>query len=175
MLASFSSLQLTNPPCIPAKKFRDFLNHTAYLDLKPNDDVTDILGFLSFEMVRTVCVAALDIRRGLSDDPNQAVGNAAKIDAANRTDQVEDGSLRDADKVDESAQPSTAASPGGDARPAHGTTTNAHRLAPAPPLQPRYILAAYQKAQRDEMSVRTGGMGLRNFRGGVVRRKVAII
>lgn len=50
-----------------AKRFKDFINASAFLDVKPNEDVMDILGFLAFEMVRTLCVAALHLR-------NQAAG-----------------------------------------------------------------------------------------------------
>jgi len=45
-----------------ARRFRDFVNFGAYLDVKPNDDIVDILGFLSFEMVRSLCVTALEVR-----------------------------------------------------------------------------------------------------------------
>lgn len=50
-----------------AKKFKDFINTSAYLDTKPNEDIIDILGFLCFEMVRSLCVAALQVR-------NQSLG-----------------------------------------------------------------------------------------------------
>jgi transcription initiation protein SPT3 len=148
----------------PAKKFRDFLNHTSYLDLKPNDDVTDILGFLSFEMVRTLCVSALELRRGLSDDPTQAVGNAAKIDAANQVESVD--SPKDLVEGENGNVEDGRSSP---------VKEKVHGATPAPPLQPRHIMAAYQKMQRDEVRTGIGRMGLRNFRGGVVRRRVAII
>lgn len=50
-----------------AKRFKDFINASAFLDVKPNEDVMDILGFLAFEMVRTLCMAGLHLR-------NQAAG-----------------------------------------------------------------------------------------------------
>ncbi|KAJ9120258.1 hypothetical protein QFC22_003158 [Naganishia vaughanmartiniae] len=43
-------------------RFRDFINASAFLDVKPNEDVMDILGFLAFEMVRTLCMAGLQLR-----------------------------------------------------------------------------------------------------------------
>lgn len=45
-----------------ARRFREFINFAAYLDVRPNDDIIDILGFLAFEMVRSLCVTALDVR-----------------------------------------------------------------------------------------------------------------
>jgi transcription initiation protein SPT3 len=34
------------------KKFRDFVNLNAYIDMRPNDDILEILGFLCCEMVK---------------------------------------------------------------------------------------------------------------------------
>ncbi|GFZ44794.1 Protein SPT3 [Saitozyma sp. JCM 24511] len=48
-----------------ARRFREFINFSAYLDVRPNDDIIDILGFLSFEMVRSLCVTALEVRERL--------------------------------------------------------------------------------------------------------------
>ena len=45
-----------------AKRFREFINFGAYLDIRPNDEIVDILGFLAFEMVRSLCVTALGVR-----------------------------------------------------------------------------------------------------------------
>ncbi len=133
--------------------------------------MTDILGFLSFEMVRTLCVSALEVRRGLSDDPTRAVGNAAKIDRANQVDgggvvgEVGEGE-RGKGEDDGSSSPT---------KEREKEREKSHGIIPTPPLQPRHIFSAYQKMQRDEGRKGSGGMGLRNFRGGVVRRKVAII
>lgn len=45
-----------------AKKFRDWLNPAQYIDLKLNDDVIEILGFMAWEMVRRVTEAALGVK-----------------------------------------------------------------------------------------------------------------
>ncbi|SNX81421.1 related to SPT3 - general transcriptional adaptor or co-activator [Melanopsichium pennsylvanicum] len=50
-----------------SKKFREFINSNAYLDVKPNDDIIDILGFLAFEVVRELCVGAVAIKKGLEE------------------------------------------------------------------------------------------------------------
>ncbi|BGP13973.1 hypothetical protein JCM10213_005558 [Rhodosporidiobolus nylandii] len=50
-----------------AKKFRDFLNLSALLDtLSPNDEVLDVLGFLSYECVRALCDAGLVHKRSVA-------------------------------------------------------------------------------------------------------------
>ncbi|KAN0066417.1 Transcription initiation protein spt3 [Thecaphora frezii] len=49
------------------KRFREFINAGAYLDVKPNDDIIDILGFLAFEVVRELVLAAISIKKGLEE------------------------------------------------------------------------------------------------------------
>ncbi|PWN34925.1 TFIID-18kDa-domain-containing protein [Meira miltonrushii] len=51
-----------------SKKFREFINAGAYLDVKPNDDIIDVLGFLSFEVVRELCVGAVAIKESFEED-----------------------------------------------------------------------------------------------------------
>ncbi|CAO1621481.1 unnamed protein product [Parajaminaea phylloscopi] len=41
-----------------AKKFRDFISSSTYLDVRPNDDIVDVLGFLAFEVVREITLGA---------------------------------------------------------------------------------------------------------------------
>lgn len=50
-----------------SKKFREFINAGAYLDVKPNDDIIDILGFLAFEVVRELCIGAVAIKKSLEE------------------------------------------------------------------------------------------------------------
>lgn len=50
-----------------SKKFREFINASAYLDVKPNDDIIDILGFLAFEVVRELCLGAVAIKKSLEE------------------------------------------------------------------------------------------------------------
>ena len=45
------------------KRFRTWLNMSALTDIKPNDDVVDILGFLGYEMVRRITEFALVIKK----------------------------------------------------------------------------------------------------------------
>jgi len=48
-----------------AKRFRDFLNLPPHLDLRANGDTVDIVGFLAFEMVRSLTLAGLDVKKYL--------------------------------------------------------------------------------------------------------------
>src|SRR5256886_17491031 len=56
-----------------AKRFREWANMSAYIDMKPNDDIIDILGFLTFEMVSTLTETALKVKRDL--DKDQIINN----------------------------------------------------------------------------------------------------
>ncbi|ORY55312.1 transcription initiation factor IID, 18kD subunit-domain-containing protein [Leucosporidium creatinivorum] len=50
-----------------SKKFRDFLNLNNSLDGAAfNDEVMDVLGFLAYEMVRTLCEAGIATKRSLA-------------------------------------------------------------------------------------------------------------
>lgn len=53
---------------LTGKKFREFINAGAYLDVKPNDDIIDILGFLAFEVVRELCVGAVALKQSLEEE-----------------------------------------------------------------------------------------------------------
>lgn len=57
------------------KRFRDWLNMSALTDMKPNDDVADILGFLGYEMVRRITEFALLIRQDEQDRIPVVVNN----------------------------------------------------------------------------------------------------
>ncbi|KAL8691889.1 MAG: hypothetical protein Q9218_002994 [Villophora microphyllina] len=45
-----------------AKRFRDWAGFHLYTDSKPNDDIVDILGFLTFEIVQTLTEEALQVK-----------------------------------------------------------------------------------------------------------------
>jgi transcription initiation protein SPT3 len=49
-----------------AKRFREWAGFGVVTDTKPNDDIIDILGFLTFEMVQTLTEEALKVK--LEDD-----------------------------------------------------------------------------------------------------------
>jgi transcription initiation protein SPT3 len=157
---------------ITARRFRDFVNFTAYLDVRPNDDIIDVLGFLSFEMVRSLCVTALEVRAQLSDSApeNKEIGPATRSPTK-----------RPAQAEIAPTTPSKRAKGDGttDGDPAEETpvATFISLFAPPPsaraPLLPSHILEAFARIQRAQANHRVGGM--RNWRGGVSRAKVALV
>ncbi|OMH80972.1 SAGA complex subunit spt3 [Zancudomyces culisetae] len=54
------------------KRFREWVNMQAYVDIKPNVDITDILGFLTFEMVSKLTESALKIKKELEESQKKA-------------------------------------------------------------------------------------------------------
>lgn len=48
---------------LSAKKFREWIHSSNYLEVKPNDDIIDVLGFLAFEVVRELCIGAVKLKK----------------------------------------------------------------------------------------------------------------
>ncbi|POW01397.1 hypothetical protein PSTT_12468, partial [Puccinia striiformis] len=46
-----------------AKRFREFVGLSNYIEGNPKDEVVDVLGFLSYEMVRVLCEKGLAVKR----------------------------------------------------------------------------------------------------------------
>ncbi|CAE6516239.1 unnamed protein product [Rhizoctonia solani] len=146
-----------------AKRFREFINLPAYLDIKPNDDTIDILGFLAFEMVRALCVGGLAVKRAL-EESYQAV----EITGAKR--KAPEGSESSPGKR---RRRSVSPESGG----AWGSVPGSLLFLPPPEarraLRPAHIQEAFAKMQRDWAHQR--GSGMRNWRGGLVRTRVSLI
>jgi len=158
-----------------AKRFRDFLSLPPHLDLKPNDDTVDIVGFLAFEMVRSLTLAGLDVKRSLEESylrddytPSASslllgkrkangLGVGMGMDGGKRARR--DGG--DDDDDDDDGAPLPASSlflPPPEARTA---------------LQPEHIQDAFARMQGDWAHHRIAGM--RNWRGGLIRTRVSLI
>lgn len=175
------------------------MNFSAYLDVRPNDDIVDILGFLSFEMVRSLCVTALEVRQRLErtaptppvpPTPTRRPTNAnanlntGKVSPVKRR-WTQDSPLKKA-KSDivaspEAITPATATTMDHRKHVTTGAASGPHHpvslFAPPPsarsPLLPSHVLEAFAQIQRQQGSTRIGGM--RNFRGGINRCRVALV
>ncbi|KAG8715847.1 Transcription initiation protein spt3 [Ceratobasidium sp. 423] len=135
-----------------AKRFREFINLPAYLDIKPNDDTIDILGFLAFEMVRALCVGGLAVKRAL-EESYQAVEITGTKRKAPEATESSPGKRRRRSSSPES---------GG----AWGSVPGSFLFLPPPEarraLRPAHIQEAFAKMQRDWAHQR--GSGMRNWR-----------
>jgi transcription initiation protein SPT3 len=170
------------------------LNTTAYLDLKPNEDVMDVLGFLAFESVRSLCVAALEIRdaaAGVKRVDEMNLPPLTKDEIAQGGEDAGAGPMQVGDDTEEKRETGTDGY--GDVgeteklllspsqQQAQGSLSQGQKKpvleqwkAPTTlPLLPAHLLTAYARLQRAQAE-KNGG-GLRNWRGGVKRQKIALI
>lgn len=147
-----------------AKRFRDFLNLPPHLDLKANDDTVDIVGFLAFEMVRSLTLAGLAVKSSLEDAPtapDHASPRLGKRKAATSAAELLGSKRRREESPDRD-----------------DWTMPTCSLFAAPPeartsLQPEHIQDAFARMQGDWAHHRSAGMT--NWRGGLVRTRVSLI
>ncbi|WVW81454.1 hypothetical protein I302_103448 [Kwoniella bestiolae CBS 10118] len=146
-----------------ARRFREFVNFSAYLDVKPNDDIIDILGFLSFEMVRSLCVTALELRESLELTKPQSDTNTSPVKRKSTSETSPNNSKKL--KLDDAGESKK------------NTNQPISLFAPPPsarqPLLPGHILEAFAQIQRTEAASRVGGM--RNFKSGLGKGRLALV
>ncbi|KAI4171593.1 MAG: hypothetical protein LQ343_004185 [Gyalolechia ehrenbergii] len=70
-----------------AKRFREWAGFHLYTDSKPNDDIVDILGFLTFEIVQTLTEEALQVKA--EEEMNKS--RTGEADAQNKKRKREKG------------------------------------------------------------------------------------
>ncbi|KIY70378.1 TFIID-18kDa-domain-containing protein [Cylindrobasidium torrendii FP15055 ss-10] len=142
------------------KRFREFLNLPPHLDLRQGDETADIVGFLAFEMVRSLTLAGLSVKKSLEEAHLKAEYNTpvlGKRKAGGLGGPAE--KRRREESPDEYALPvSTLFLPPPQARSA---------------IQPEHIQDAFTRMQGNSSHHRSAGM--RNWRGGLVRTRVALI
>ncbi|PVU97483.1 hypothetical protein BB561_000496 [Smittium simulii] len=128
------------------KRFRDWVNMQAYIDMKANDDIVDILGFLTFEMVSKLTETALKVKHELEESALKSdsfykdslkFGNFATLDYDTSENQK---------VIDLFAGPKTNKTP----------------------LRVEHIQEAYRRFQYTPQPIR-------NFRGGLKRTCVSLI
>jgi len=151
-----------------AKRFRDFLNLPPHLDLKANDDTVDIVGFLAFEMVRSLTLAGLDVKKSLEEShlredypgTSPVFGKRKSHNSHRRGDEREKRARREEEEEEEVAPLPTSSLflPPPEAKTA---------------LRPEHIQDAFARMQGDWSHHRSAGM--RNWRGGLVRTRVSLI
>ncbi|KAJ7773319.1 TFIID-domain-containing protein [Mycena metata] len=145
-----------------AKRFREFLNLPTHLDLKAGDDTVDIVGFLAFEMVRSLTLAGLTVKKSLEDDSAYAsspsLGKRKALGGAGGS--PEKRRREDAGDADEEAAlpVNTLFLPPPEARTA---------------LRPEHIQDAFSRMQAEWAHLRSAGS--RNWRGGLIRTRVSLI
>ncbi|GMK54187.1 hypothetical protein CspeluHIS016_0107730 [Cutaneotrichosporon spelunceum] len=160
-----------------ARRFRDFINFSAYLDVRPNDDIVDILGFLAFEMVRSLCVTALDVREQLEKSSQPASGGRHAANASPLKRKLQSLESSPTKRARNDLSPSTEPDESRRFGAGGANATPRSLFAPPPsarqPLLPSHVLEAFAQIQRKQTSSRVGGM--RNWRGAMTRGRVALV
>ncbi|OAQ33161.1 TFIID-18kDa-domain-containing protein [Linnemannia elongata AG-77] len=148
-----------------AKRFREWANMASYIDMRPNDDIIDILGFLTFEMVTTLTEAALKVKK--EEDEKQRLYREAVVAAKNKSmGKAEDGTGSGA-----GGDGSNGANNGaGEDMDLDEDVPGLFSLPPSEkgPLQSRHIREAFRRLQRAPLPIK-------NYNGGLARTKVSLI
>ncbi|CCL98257.1 uncharacterized protein FIBRA_00251 [Fibroporia radiculosa] len=149
-----------------AKRFREFLNLPPALDLKANDDTVDIVGFLAFEMVRSLTIAGLEVKKSLEESYLREDLHASSAILGKRKAGSSLGS--DAKRMRREETPD---------RDVDSPLPTCSLFLPPPEartsLRPEHIQDAFARMQGDWSQRRSAGM--RNWRGGLVRTTVSLI
>ncbi|KAF9428107.1 Transcription initiation protein spt3 [Podila epigama] len=170
------------------KRFRDWANMSTYIDMRPNDDIIDILGFLTFEMVTTLTETALKVKK--EEDEKQRLYREAVVAAKNKNKSGADSSnnINSFGSGSGSSGGAGGAGVGGggnsnddgqgeDSRNSGDTSMDLDEDIPGlfslppseqSPLQPRHIREAFRRLQRAPLPIK-------NYCGGLARTKVSLI
>ncbi|KAJ1647607.1 Transcription initiation protein spt3 [Coemansia asiatica] len=144
------------------KRFREWANMSAYLDTKLNDEIIDILGFLTFEMVSKLTETALKVKRDLEKAANDAMCLAG---ASSSTDPLKQLSAQSQQQQQQQQQDQKLTSA--------GSKSAAVSLFSGPPtahtpLEVQHVQEAFRRLQRAPQPIR-------NFKGGLTRTRVSLI
>jgi transcription initiation protein SPT3 len=147
-----------------SKRFREFLNLPPHLDLRANDDTVDIVGFLAFEMVRSLTIAGLEVKKSLEESYLHEDYASSPVSGKRKLGMSGDSpNKRRREDSPDCEQPSALPACSLFLPPPEART----------PLRPEHIQDAFARMQGDWSQRRTAGM--RNWRGGLVRTGVSLI
>ncbi len=165
-LCKFTKTLISYIPLIAtAKRFREFLNLPASLDLKANDDTVDIVGFLAFEMVRSLTLAGLEVKKSLEESylRDDYVGSSPMLGKRKNMS----GLAGDVKRMRREESPEH------DDSPLPVCSLFLPPVESRTSLRPEHIQDAFARMQGDWAQRRSAGM--RNWRGGLVRTTVSLI
>jgi transcription initiation protein SPT3 len=171
-----------------AKRFREWANMASYIDMRPNDDIIDILGFLTFEMVTTLTETALKIKK--EEDEKQRLYREAAVAAKNQ-DKTDDGNAGGNGNSNGNGAAGAGGSSGtggaGTGGESNGGANGGNNgggedmdvdedipglFSPPPseqsPIQPCHIREAFRRLQRAPLPIK-------NYQGGLARTNVSLI
>ncbi|KAJ2235158.1 Transcription initiation protein spt3 [Coemansia sp. RSA 1722] len=137
------------------KRFREWANMSAYLDTKLNDEIIDILGFLTFEMVSKLTETALEVKRDIEKAASDAICLAEASSNANHQKEQQQQQQQESKMTKSSSKSAAVALFSG--------PPTAHT-----PLEVQHVQEAFRRLQRAPQPIR-------NFKGGLTRTRVSLI
>ncbi|KAI8378560.1 hypothetical protein BD560DRAFT_325126, partial [Blakeslea trispora] len=151
------------------KRFRDWACMSSIVDIKPNDDIVDSLGFLTYEMVSKLTTTALRIKRDLMQAAGQreeepiSLGMKRKRGAEEEMGGPSSPSLADTTKPEEEGEKDEKDKEEDDYRGLFSLPSTEQT-----PLSTEHILEAFRRLQQVPQPTK-------NFRGGLVRTRISLI
>ncbi len=147
-----------------AKRFKEFLNLPPHLDLKAADDTVDIVGFLAFEMVRSLTLAGLEVKKSLEESHLRDEFASSSMVLGKRKNTG--GLAGDAKRLRRETTPE-------EDSPLPQSSLFVPPSEARTSLRPEHIQDAFARMQSDWTQRRSAGM--RNWRGGLIRTTVSLI
>ncbi|OAD71799.1 hypothetical protein PHYBLDRAFT_134705 [Phycomyces blakesleeanus NRRL 1555(-)] len=153
------------------KRFREWSNMSSYVDVRPNDDIVDSLGFLTYEMVSKLTRTAIQIKNDLcrAGNSNSSISNSSNSNSSSNNSNSNNGVKKDEPTaVTCREHESEDSSPSSTANDNEGIGLFLQPSSEPTPLQPEHIHEAFRRMQQTIQP-------MRNFRGGLARTRLSLI
>ncbi|KAG1496041.1 hypothetical protein G6F47_006331 [Rhizopus delemar] len=161
-----------------SKKFRDWVNMSSIVDIKPNDDIIDCLGFLAYEIVSKITLTAIKIKRDVmeaageqEDEPKGLGHKRIKVEQENKKDTKRREWLHDPLMITVTSMDGTVEDQSIESE--NSSTFDSQGLfipskSEQTPLLPEYIHEAFRRLQQIPQP-------LKNFSGGLTKTRISLI
>lgn len=177
-----------------SKRFREWANMSSFVEVKPNDDIVDSLGFLTYEMVSKLTMTAIQIKRDLMEaagkKEDEPVGLGSSHKRKREAEEEENNATTPANNnvaaivitsaegtvssPQQDIETSAAGSDDEDSQATPGSPdSDSNGLFSLPsteqtPILPEHIYEAFRRLQQLPQP-------MKNFRGGLVRTRISLI
>lgn len=176
-----------------SRRFREWASMSSYVDMKPNDDIVESLGFLTYEMVSKLTTTAIQIKRDQLEAEGKKENEPMSLGKANLKRKREDEDNTNNDSGAPSVVVTTAEGSMSTPKPGENTTEKGineeekHDSPESPdspdsdclglfslpsteqtPLQAEHIYEAFRRLQQVPHP-------MKNFRGSLVRNRISLI
>ncbi|KAI9304931.1 transcription initiation factor IID, 18kD subunit-domain-containing protein [Cunninghamella echinulata] len=161
------------------KRYREWASISSLVEMKPNDDIVDCLGFLTYEIISKLTTLALKIKtdimeaEGKKEEENMSLVSGIK---RKRKEDEKDDNKDSQDTSTSTLSPSITATDFVTVNTANNIKNNDKEgtglfslpLTEQTPLLPEHIYEAFRRLQQVQQP-------MKNFRGGLIRTKNILI